>query len=116
MSRSDLDRLRDARDYARHARNNAGGLPGDLLAEATQPRHAGLYALVIVGEALNKVSTEVKSAAPDLPWKTIVDLRNIIVHSYWQIDFAIIADVIENRLKPLIVELDKLIGLVERER
>jgi uncharacterized protein with HEPN domain len=46
-----------------------------------------LYALAIVGEALNKVSAEIKRAAPDLPWKTVVDLRNIIVHGYWQIDW-----------------------------
>ena len=40
MSRSDLERLRDACDFARHARNNAGGLSGDMLAAAIQPQHA----------------------------------------------------------------------------
>jgi uncharacterized protein with HEPN domain len=116
MSRSDLDRPRDARDYATHARNSAGGLSGDVLAEAVQPQHAALYALAVVGESLNNVSAEVKSAAPGLPWKAIVDLRNIIVHGYWQIDLEIIADIIENRLNPLIAELNKLIELVEREQ
>ena len=113
MTRSDLDRLRDARDYATHARSSAGGLSGDVLAEAVQPQHAALYALAVVGEALSK---EVKSAAPGLPWKAIVDLRNIIVHGYWQIDLEIIADIIENRVNPLIAELNKLIELVEREQ
>jgi uncharacterized protein with HEPN domain len=82
MIRSDLDRLRDARDFARHARNNAGGLPADILADAKQPQHAALYDLVVVGEALSKVSSEVKSAALALPWRAIINLRNIIVHSY----------------------------------
>jgi uncharacterized protein with HEPN domain len=41
-------------------------------------------------------------------------LRNIIVHSYWQIDLEIIADIIKHRLDPLITELDKLIAFVER--
>jgi len=41
-------------------------------------------------------------------------MRNIIVHSYWQIDLGIIADVIENRLDPLITELERLIAFVER--
>jgi uncharacterized protein with HEPN domain len=114
MSRSDLERLRDARDFAQFARGNAGGLPADILAGARQPQHAALFDLVIIGETLNKVSTEVQKAAPNLPWRQVVDVRNIIVHSYWLIDLEIIADVIKNRLDPLIEELERLIGFVER--
>jgi len=47
-------------------------------------------------------------------WRDISDFRNYIVHSYWQIDFEIVADVFSNRLGDLIVELDRLIPLVER--
>jgi uncharacterized protein with HEPN domain len=36
------------------------------------------------------------------------------VHAYWQVDLKIIADVIQNRLDPLIEKLDRLIAFVER--
>lgn len=114
MKRSDLERLRDACDFARFARSNAGGLSAEVLAEADQPQHAALFNLAIIGEALNKVSVQVKSAAPDIPWREVVDLRNMIVHSYWQIDLEIIADVIKYRLDPLVEELEHLIAVVER--
>lgn len=114
MNRSDLERLRDAREFADHAGYHAGGLPADVLADALQPQHAALFALVIIGETLNKVSAEVRSAAPVIEWRLVANLRNVIVHSYWQIDLEIIADVIKNRLDPLIVELDKLIAFIER--
>jgi uncharacterized protein with HEPN domain len=114
MIRSDLERLRDARDFARYAQDNAGGLSADVLADARQPQHAALFDLVVIGETLNRVSAEIKSAAPSLEWRLIADLRNLIVHAYWQIDLEIIAGVIENRLDPLIVELNKLIAFVER--
>ncbi len=114
MSRSDLERLRDARDFAQYAQDNAGGLPGDILAGAKQPQHAALFDLAVIGETLNKVSSEVKSAAPDLAWRQIANLRNVIIHSYWLIDLEIIADVINNRLDPLIEELEALIAFVER--
>jgi uncharacterized protein with HEPN domain len=114
MNRSDLDRLRDARDFAGFVRDDAGGLSANVLAAAKQPQHAALFDLVVIGEALSKVSAEVKSAAPDLPWKSIINLRNIIVHSYWQIDLEIIVDVIENDLDPLLKELTSLIAFVER--
>lgn len=114
MIRSDLDRLRDARDFARHAQDDAGGLDADVLAGAGQPQRAALYDLVIIGETLNKISSEIKSSAPDLPWRPLADLRNFIVHAYWQIDLEIVADVIENRLDPIIAELDRLIAFVAR--
>jgi uncharacterized protein with HEPN domain len=114
MNRLDLDRLRDARDFARHAQNNAGGLSAAALAEAIQPQHAALYDIAIIGETLNRISTEVKSAAPQIEWRLIADLRNIIIHSYWQIDLGIIANIVEHRLDSLIVELDRLMDFVER--
>jgi uncharacterized protein with HEPN domain len=116
MKRSDLERLKDARDFARFARDNAGGLSADVLADALQPQHAALYGLTIVGEALNKVSVEVKNAAPHLEWREIVDLRNLIVHSYWQIDLETIADIIANELEPLVDDLERLIAVVERAK
>ena len=114
MSRPDLDRLRDARAFADYALENADGLDAETLAFAAQPQHATLYDLAIIGETLNKVSVSVKAAAPDIEWREFYDLRNFIVHAYWQIDFAIIADVIRNELRPLIVKLEKLIAIVER--
>lgn len=114
MIRYDLDRLRDARDFARHAEDDAGGLDADVLAGAGQPQRAAFYDLAIIGETLNKVSGEIKSAAPNLPWRPLADLRNFIVHAYWQIDLEIVADVIKNRLDPIIAELDRLIAFVAR--
>ncbi|HYA04816.1 MAG TPA: HepT-like ribonuclease domain-containing protein [Xanthobacteraceae bacterium] len=105
MTRSDLERLRDAREFARHAQDDAGGLSAGTLAEARQPQHAALYDLAVIGETLNRISAGVKSSAPDIEWREFYDLRNFIVHAYWQIDLEIIADVVKTRLDPLIAEL-----------
>ncbi len=114
MTRTDLQRLSDARDFARQAQGNAGGLSADVLAEATQPLHAALFDLVVIGEALNKVSAEVQAAAPEIPWRAVADLRNIIVHSYWQVDLELIAGIIEKEIDPLVEKLEKLIAVIER--
>lgn len=85
-----------------------------MLADALQPQHAALYDLMVIGETLGKVSAEVRAAAPNLEWRAIRDLRNIIIHAYWQVDLETIAGIIENRINPLISELDSLIVLLER--
>jgi uncharacterized protein with HEPN domain len=114
MKRSDAERLCDTRAFARHAQTHASGLTADALAEAIKSRHAALYDLAIVGETLNQVSVEVKKAAPDIEWRRFYELRNFIVHAYWQIDLEVVAAVIRERLEPLIAELDTLIAFVER--
>jgi uncharacterized protein with HEPN domain len=114
MSRSDLDRLKDARRFAQDAVSHAIGLSADVLAEALKPQHAALYALMVVGEALSQIPVDLRTEAPNVVWKAIIGLRNHLIHAYWQIDLEIIADVIKNRIDPLVTELDKLIVLVER--
>jgi uncharacterized protein with HEPN domain len=44
----------------------------------------------IVGEALAQVPADVRGLAPDIPWKLFKDLRNRIVHGYWQIDLELL--------------------------
>jgi uncharacterized protein with HEPN domain len=114
MNRSDAERLRDARTFAQHARMHAGGLGADALAEATQSRHAVLYDLAVIGETLSRVSVEVKRAAPDIEWRQFYELRDFIVHAYWQIDLEVVVLVIRERLDPLIAELDTLLAFVDR--
>jgi uncharacterized protein YutE (UPF0331/DUF86 family) len=40
-------------------------------------------------------------------------MRNAIVHAYWQIDFEIVAQVLERDLQPLIAALGQLISALE---
>lgn len=114
MNRPDLARLQDARRFADDALGHAIGLSPEALAQARQPQHAALYALIVVGEALAQIPVDLRNEAPGIAWKSIIGLGNHLIHAYWQIGLEIIADVIRNRIDPLVAELDKLITLVER--
>src|SRR5216683_2160094 len=86
MSRSDLDRLKDARRFAGDAVSHAIGLSPDVLAQALQPQHAALYALMVVGEALSGIPVDLRNEASNIAWRPIIGLRNHLIHAYWQID------------------------------
>src|SRR4051812_24840235 len=107
MTRSDLERLRDARTYARQALDDGGGLEATVLAQARQPLHAVLFDLVVIGETLSKVPGDLRALAPEIPWRMIIGTRNLVVHAYWQIDLEIVAAVLERELDPLILSLDR---------
>jgi uncharacterized protein with HEPN domain len=41
--------------------------------------------LEILGEAARYISTEFRQAHPEIPWRSIVGLRNILVHEYGEV-------------------------------
>ena len=64
-------------------------------------RDAILYNLLILGEAVKALSEETKRRRPEIPWKQIAGLRDLLAHEYFQIDFDEIERVIERDLVPL---------------
>ncbi len=41
--------------------------------------------LLVIGEAAGRVSEELRSAHPEIPWRSIVGLRNVLAHDYGEI-------------------------------
>lgn len=64
--------------------------------------------LEIIGEAAGKIPPEIRDEYPDIPWKKIVGLRNILIHEYFGIDIEIIWDVVENHLGNLKIEAQRI--------
>jgi len=42
--------------------------------------------LLQIGELANHLSTEFTTKHSDIPWKSIIGLRNVVVHGYGQLD------------------------------
>jgi len=40
----------------------------------------------IVGEAASKVSESMRQRFPDVPWPSVIGMRNHLVHSYFDVD------------------------------
>ena len=72
-------------------------------------RDAILYNLMIVGEAVKGLSEETKARRPEIPWKQIAGLRDLLAHEYFRIDLNEIAKVIERDLGPLDDAVRKLL-------
>lgn len=57
--------------------------------------------LEVIGEAARKIPSEIKSKSPEIEWRKIVALRNILTHEYFGINTKIVWDVVQNKLKPI---------------
>jgi uncharacterized protein with HEPN domain len=54
--------------------------------------------LEIVGEAANTIPEEFRLKIPDIEWRKIAGLRDILIHRYFGVDLDIIWDIVENKL------------------
>ncbi len=75
----------------------------------TQCQDAVIRRLEIIGEAAGRVSSATTTKFPNLPWKKMVSMRNIMIHEYEDVDLGIVWDTVQNDLPPLIKLLSPLI-------
>jgi len=64
--------------------------------------------LEIIGEAAGRLQEEVKAAAPDIEWRKVVGLRNILAHQYFGVSLPVVWDILQNKLGPLEMACRKL--------
>ena len=86
MSRPIIERLRDARSFARDAENRVLGLGRETFADVVEVKYTVYYCLIGIGEALKQVPAEVLASESSMAWESIIGMRNRLVHAYWRVD------------------------------
>jgi uncharacterized protein with HEPN domain len=57
--------------------------------------------LEIVGEAVKHLGNELRAQAPEIEWRKIASLRDVLIHEYFGVDHEVVWDIIEHKLDPL---------------
>lgn len=57
--------------------------------------------LEIIGEAVKKIPGDIKKLKPEIEWRKMAGLRDILIHDYFGIDVAIIWDIVKNKVPAL---------------
>ena len=64
----------------------------------------------IIGEAASTVSKEFREKRKEIPWASIIGMRNRLIHVYFDIDLDRVWDTITDDLPPLITALEKALS------
>lgn len=100
--------LNDILDSIKKIENYTGDLSYKDFIENDMIRDAVLRNLEVIGEAAKSIPDEVRDQYPDVPWRRIVGLRNIVIHEYFGVDFENIWKIIKDNIpevKPYIEQI-----------
>jgi len=64
-------------------------------------RDATIRNLEIIGEAVKNLPDDIKEKHPEVEWREIAGLRDILAHKYFEINVKIIWDIIKNKIPEL---------------
>ena len=78
----------------------------------TQCQDAVVRRIEIIGEAARRVSKQMREKYPDIEWREMTSMRNLVIHEYDVVDIGQVWDTVRNKLPPLI---DKLAQIVPPE-
>lgn len=85
-----------------------GTTKNDLTENETLKR-AVVRSLEIIGEATKKVPSDIKFQWKEIQWKNMAGMRDILIHDYFGINYAIVWDVVKNKIPELLSQIEKLI-------
>lgn len=109
MSNSNLELVKHILDECIFLQKSTFGLPYDkFLADEILIR-AVARSLEIIGEASKKTSEEFKSKYPEVTWKQLSALRNIIIHDYAGVDYSIVWQIIQTDIPELEFQVQNIL-------
>lgn len=74
-----------------------------------------IHHLQIIGEASRRLSDELRTQNPEVPWHKIVAMRHILVHDYFGIDLDEVWTAAERDLPPLKTSIQAILGRLPDE-
>lgn len=101
--------LLDILTAARRAIEFATGLSRQILEGDLKSQSAILHQLLVLGEAVKRLSDEFRTTHPDTPWKAIAGMRDRVIHGYDDVDLDEVWRTIEVDLPRLVAVLEPLV-------
>ncbi len=98
--------IKSADDYA--------GSPGGV-----QLLAANCTLITAIGEGINRINRLLpdflNSNFPDIPWKSIIGMRNRIAHGYFELDAELVLEAIKTGIPPLKEAIAEAIRIIRSE-
>jgi uncharacterized protein with HEPN domain len=108
MKETDIVRLQHILDASQQAMVFAKNRDRSDLDNDDMLTSALIRKIEVIGEAATKISDDIRERLAEIPWRSIIGMRNMLIHAYDDINFDTLWYTVQNSLPKLIEELKKI--------
>ena len=109
----DKGRLEDIKQYAQNVEIILDGITFDAFVQDIRVYYSVMKNIEVVGEAANMLTKDFKEQHPELPWRQIVKMRNVLVHGYAQVSNVDLWDTATNDIKVLLAQVNRYLSEID---
>jgi uncharacterized protein with HEPN domain len=110
MRKDDLIRMQHMLEAAKEALSFTHGKQRKDLDSNRMLTLSIIKAIEMIGEAASKVTEESRNLHPEVPWSSIIAMRNRLIHVYFDVNLDRVWDTITDDLPPLIAILETVMS------
>ena len=109
----DKGRFEDIKQYAQNVETIINGITFDDFVQDIRLYYSVMKNIEVVGEAANMLTKDFKEQHPELPWRQIVKMRNVLVHGYAQVSDVDLWETATKDIKVLLGQVESYLSNVD---
>ena len=114
--RRDRGRLEDILKYAQNVEKIVNGITYDEFVSDIRTYYSVMKNVEVIGEAANMLTLHFREEHNELPWRLIINMRNVLVHGYAQVSDADLWQTATCDIQPLRQQVEHYLAEIDWER